>query len=294
MRSPLHPEVDLSGPTLVLVPKLERQYESQVQSQDNVQVQAQSQDNVQVQAQSQDNVQVQAQSQDKHQSQDKDQSQVQVLTLDLTDLDPADVADAVRAARAGYAGPVGVVGGGARKLAAALADGVDLVIVDGASKSIDQIRSVTGTGAVALLRAADPARAAEVWDELEAHDVDLSRVVVEVGPSPDLVADLAAMARSGRAWRIGADLQTPEGPGGAGWQIGCLAGGAGLALATVRNVSPDRVRRVWAVLEALGVADKAVVASKETGVVEMWEAGTVGTAETGAAGETGRWSGVAG
>ena len=126
-----------------------------------------------------------------------------------------------------------------------------------------------------------PAEAVAACDHLAAAGIDTARVVVEVGPHADVVAQATTLERSAFGFRVGARLgpvtgrpllhhhaglvhPDPAGPPAAhgddpdgprdrsrGWEVGALTALLGLPVATVRGTDPHRVGRVRAVLHAL-------------------------------------------
>ena len=215
---------------------------------------------------------------------------VQVVVVDLTGLDVSECGPRVRAAGADHDGPVGVQGGAGEALREALAAGAGLVVVDLAVTAPDAVDDAVRSGVVVVLHHADPTEAVSVCDRLAVAGVDTSRVVVEVGPDPDVVARATTLERAAFGFRVGAcvgaesgrpllhhhtpvaaepivadpaaagpdEAASDEGDDAvarhAGWEVGVLTGLLGLPVATLRRVDPGRVDRVRAVLHALDEA----------------------------------------
>lgn len=184
---------------------------------------------------------------------------VGVVVLDLQGVGAPEVPALVADAEARHRGDVGVGvrNGEPSAVGAAVRAGVGLVVLDVATVDPAEVRAVAEAGVVLVLHHAEPAAAVGAVDRLCAAGIDTSRVVVEVGPGPDLVEQVTVLDRSAYGYRVGAVVGPPESAGSwspevlAGWEIGTLVAVVGAGVATVRGVAPERFRRVVATLAAI-------------------------------------------
>ncbi|NLD78153.1 MAG: hypothetical protein GX643_15970 [Acidimicrobiales bacterium] len=192
---------------------------------------------------------------------------VDVVVIDLEGVGAAEVTALVAAAEADHVGGIGVQGGTPPAVGAALAAGVGLVVLDVASTPAAEVRAVVEAGVVAVLHHPDPALAVGAVDALAAAGVDTGRVVVEVGPDPQIVEEVTVLERTAYGFRVGAVLGPVAGrphAGGAadGWEIGTIFALLSHGVALVRGVDPERFRRVATVLGQIDGASRAPVASE--------------------------------
>ena len=101
--------------------------------------------------------------------------------------------------------------GAGEALREALAAGAGLVVVDLAVTAPDAVDDAVRSGVVVVLHHADPTEAVSVCDRLAVAGVDTSRVVVEVGPDPDVVARATPLERAAFGFRVGACVGAESG-----------------------------------------------------------------------------------
>lgn len=203
-----------------------------------------------------------------------------VVLLDLADVDASEVAVLVASAEAEHPGGIGVCGGRPSAVGAAVAAGVGLVLLDVASTDPAEVAAVVESGAVTILHHPDPASAVGAVDRLTAAGLDTSRVVVEVGPDPDIVEEVTVLERSAFGFRVGAVVGRPaeadswSTPVRQGWEIGTLTALIGAGVATLRGADTEVARRVAATLHAIDSA------GSESPVLPDVDGGSAGTAKS--------------
>lgn len=185
---------------------------------------------------------------------------VDVVVLDLHGVPAEEVAALVADAEAHHSGGVGVFNGVPSAVGAAVRSGVGLVVLDVATTDPAEVRAVAQAGVVLVLHHTEPAAAVGAVDGLCAAGIDTSRVVVEVGPGPDLVEQVTVLDRTAYGFRVGAVVGLPDAGGSwsparrDGWEIGTVTAILSAGVATVRGVAPERFRRIAATLHAVDAA----------------------------------------